>query len=170
VTRGQHNVLVELDGQSALQVFQADVGETLARNPERVAGQIFAALPVRGSDTGDYLVRNLLGIDPDNGLVAIGSPVATGGQVRFCRRDARTARDDLRRMLRAVKAGLSSPPRGGLYFSCLGRGASLFGPGSAELGLVREELGDLPLAGFYANGEISFHRLYGYTGVLTLFL
>ena len=56
-----------------------------------------------------------------------------------------------------------------MYYSCLGRGASLFGPDSAELKLIEQELGEFPLVGFFCNGEISHNRLYGYTGVLTLF-
>jgi small ligand-binding sensory domain FIST len=66
--------------------------------------------------------------------------------------------------LRGVK------PRGGLYYSCLGRGDSLFGDDSAEVGMIRTALGEFPLIGFFANGEIFNQRLYGYTGVLTLFL
>jgi small ligand-binding sensory domain FIST len=61
-------------------------------------------------------------------------------------------------------------PRGGVYYSCIGRGASLFGPDSGELKLIRETLGEFPLVGFFCNGEISHNRLYGYTGVLTLFM
>ena len=72
-------------------------------------------------------------------------------------------------MLRELKGQLESAPRGGIYYSCLGRGANLFGPNSQELKLISQELGDVPLVGFYANGEISHNRLYGYTGVLTLF-
>ena len=60
--------------------------------------------------------------------------------------------------------------RGGLYYSCCARGPNQFGNNSEELGLIAEELGDFPLVGFFANGEISNNRLYGYTGVLTLFL
>jgi small ligand-binding sensory domain FIST len=72
-------------------------------------------------------------------------------------------------MITSLKKRLSGGPRGALYHSCLGRGRHLFGDDSAEMRLIRELLGDVPLAGFYANGEISHNRLYGYTGVLTLF-
>jgi small ligand-binding sensory domain FIST len=72
-------------------------------------------------------------------------------------------------MLDALKGRLSGPPRGGIYCSCLGRGVNLFGPDSAELKQIQAVLGEFPLVGFYANGEISQDRLYGYTGVLTLF-
>jgi small ligand-binding sensory domain FIST len=72
-------------------------------------------------------------------------------------------------MLDEIRAGLAGPPRGGLYFSCLGRGERLFGRRSAELTIIQERLGDVPLAGFFCNGEIAHDRLYGYTGVLLLF-
>ena len=95
--------------------------------------------------------------------------VNLGQPVQFARRDGKTARDDLIRMLQDVKRRAGPSPRGALYHSCLGRGRQLFGEDSAELRIVREVLGDLPLVGFYANGEISHNRLYGYTGVLTVF-
>ena len=170
VTEAQRNILIQIDGEPALDVLKRDIGDILARDLTRIGGYIFAGLPIAGSDTGDYLVRNLVGIDPQQGLVAIGDLVEPGARVMFCRRDASTAKEDLLRMLGGIKRRLGGPPRGGIYVSCLGRGINLFGPNSEELGLIRDELGDFPLVGFYANGEISRDRLYGYTGVLTLFL
>jgi small ligand-binding sensory domain FIST len=170
ITEAQRNVLVTLDGRPALDVFKEDIGEILSRDIARVGGYIFAGLPIPGSDTGDYLVRNLIGVDLQQKLLAIGDLVEEGRELMFCRRDAGTAREDLSRMLAHLKARLSGPPRGGVYISCLGRGANLFGDDSEELKQIRDELGDFPLVGFYANGEVSQDRLYGYTGVLTLFL
>ncbi len=161
--------MVTLDDRPALDVLKEEAGDLLARNPSRMAGYIFAALPVAGSDTGDYLVRNLIGLDLDAGVLAIGDLLEEGMSLQFARRDADTARADLQRMLEAVKARLPNRPKGALYHSCLGRGRYLFGEGSEELRIIRDHLGEVPLVGFYANGEISHHRLYGYTGVLTLF-
>jgi small ligand-binding sensory domain FIST len=135
----------------------------------RAAGDVYAALPILGSDRGDYLVRNLIGIDPSSGAIAVAEHVAEGMELMFCRRDAATAREDLKRMVAGLKSTLRSPPKAALYFSCLARGINLFGPDSAELGLIQAELGSIPLAGFFANGEISYNRLYTYTGVLTVF-
>ncbi len=168
VTAAQRNVLFELDGHPALEVFKQDIGEVLARKLERVAGYIHAAFPVAGSDTGDYLVRNLMGIDAARGWLAVGEQVAVGDRVLFVRRDRQAAEQDLVRMLQKLKRGCPRP-RGGLYFSCLARGPNLFGAESAELQIIRRELGDVPLVGMFCNGEISNNRLYGYTGVLTLF-
>ena len=99
-----------------------------------------------------------------------GEPVAPGRSIVFCRRDRGTASDDLDRMLTSIRSGLYREPKGGVYFSCLGRGASLFGENSEELRIIRDRLGEVPLVGFFCNGEISHNRLYGYTGVLTLFM
>ena len=170
ITEAQRNIMIQLDARPALDVLKEDIGEILSRDLMRIGGYIFAGLPIAGSDTGDYLVRNLVGIDPKSGMVAIGDMLEQGGQVMFCRRDANTAREDLSRMLWWIKRNLKAPPRGGVYVSCLGRGRNLFGDDSEELRLIGSELGNFPLVGFYANGEISRDRLYGYTGVLTLFL
>jgi small ligand-binding sensory domain FIST len=170
VTGFQRNILVTLDGRPALEVFLEDIGETLAEEIERIGGIVFAGLPIKGSDTGDYLVRNLVGIDPSNKLVAIGEILPPSATVMFCRRDADTAQEDMTRMLDSIRQGLYAPARGAVYYSCLGRGPSLFGPNSEELSMIRSALGDVPLIGFFCNGEISHNRLYGYTGVLTLFL
>lgn len=169
ITAADGNIAKELDGRPALDVFKEDIGEVLARDLERAGAYIFAALPVPGSDTGDYLVRNLLGFDPESKALAIGNEMRAGTPIQFARRDADSARKDLKRMLCKLKKRLTAPPKGALYVSCLGRGQHLFGKHSEELQLISQELGDLPLTGFYANGEISHNRLYGYTGVLTVF-
>ena len=169
ITTANKNVIGSLDHRPALEVMKEEIGEVLTRDLRRAAGYIFVGLPVRGSDTGDYLVRNILGVDPQNNLVAIGEYVETGDALLFCRRDQQTAEDDLQRMLVAIGAQLNAPIRGGVYYSCLGRGQHMFGVPNRELELIRDALGDFPLVGFFANGEISYNRLYGYTGVLTLF-
>jgi len=174
VTEGERNIIVTLDGRPALDVFLEDVGEVLARDLRRAARFIHAGIPVSGSDTGDYTVRNLVGIDPQNRLLAIGAPVEKGMPLMFCKRDAQSAREDLGRMLESIAHEIGGRrggrPRGGLYYSCLGRGEHMFGARSAELEIIRARLGEFPLVGFFCNGEISHDRLYGYTGVLTLFL
>jgi small ligand-binding sensory domain FIST len=170
VTDVQQNVLISLDGRAALDVFREDVGEPVWRNLAQIGGTIFAGLSVRDSDRSDYVVRNLVGVDPVHKLLAIGDVPQEGAKIVFCRRDYEAAVEDLERMLESMKSGLYGTPRGGVYYSCVGRGASLFGADSEELRLIRRVLGDFPLVGFFCNGEISHNRLYGYTGVLTLFL
>lgn len=171
VTEARDNVLIQLDGRPALEVFKEDIGEVLARNMERVGGYIHAALPISGSDTGDYLVRNIMGVDPANNWLSVGERLGKGDRLMFVRRDAPSATKDLTRMLAAVAGRADAPPRAALYFSCVARGPNLFGHDSEELATVADVLGDdVPVIGFFANGEISSNRLYGYTGVLTLIM
>ena len=163
VTACEENVIATLDGRPALEVLLAAADEKLIRS-----GRILVGLPVPGSDTGDYTVRNLVGIDPRAKLVAIGAAVEAGDEIVFCRRDPEAAREDLSRMLAAAKAAAPGA-RGALYFSCVARGEHMFGSRGAELRQLEDVLGQLPLVGFFCNGEICHDRLYGYTGVLTLF-
>ena len=168
ITACEGNLIIEIDDKPALDVFKEDIGEVLTRDLRRVDGHIFVGLPVAGSDTGDYLVRSP-GIDVKQRFIAIGEPLQHGQPLIFCRRDSASAHDDMKRMLQDIKRDLKEQPKGGVYYSCLGRGEMLFGPDSAELKIIGETLGDFPLVGFFANGEISHNRFYGYTGVLTLF-
>jgi small ligand-binding sensory domain FIST len=169
ITRAQRNILIAIDGRPAIDVLREDLGVSAA-NLDSVQYQVFAGLPVTTSDTDDYLVRHLVGTDSARGLVAVADTVPAGGSVFFCTRDQASASNDLERMLRSIKSGLYRAPRGALYYSCLGRGPNLFGGDSQELRIIRDHLGEVPLVGFFGNGEISHDRLYGYTGVLTLFL
>lgn len=171
VTRAQDNILIELDGRPALDVMVEEIGPELASNLRRIGGIIFAALPVPGSDTADYTVRNLVGLDPEHKAVAIAEAVSEGDPILFCRRDRDSAVEDMRRMTRDLKRRVGNKPiRGGLYISCAARGPNQLAAPDRETDIIRESLGDFPMAGFFANGEISRDRIYAYTGVLTLFL
>lgn len=170
VTHADGNVLIALDGRPAVEVYKQAIGPDLAENLRRAALQVLVGFPVEGREAGDYLVRNIVALDPRTGMMAINEELQPGQTLLFCRRDAGAALDDMRRALDSLNGSLGAPPRGALYVSCLGRGGNIFPSDSTEVELVRETFGDVPLAGFFANGEISHDRLYGYTGVLTLFL
>ena len=138
----------------------------------------------------EVLVRHLIGLDPMRRGIAVADVVPMGAQLAFCERHVAAARADLIRVCAEVReelepellsleaatgaAGVDGPPaaprmRGAVYVSCTGRGGPHFGGPSAELQIIRRALGDVPLVGFFAAGEIAHHRLYGYTGVLTVF-
>ncbi len=170
ITECDNNVVVHLDNRPALDVMKEDIGEVLARDLDRVGGYIFAGFPVSGSDTGDYTVRNLMGIDTHSGAIAIGEYIQADRAMIFCKRDGSTAVNDLQKMVTKLNTRAKSSIKGGLYFSCLGRGQHMFGEQHKELELIADIIGDVPLVGFYANGEIAGNQLYGYTGVLLLFL
>lgn len=168
VTRGEGQIIAELDGRPAFEVLRLDAGAAEGADPRRWLAGMHVALPVAGSDKADYVVRNLVGIDPDRGLVAIADTVARGDRVMFVRRDRDSAERDLTRMLAEAKARTPSP-KAGLYFSCLARGPNLFREAAHEMRAIEGAFGALPVVGFFGNGEIASDRVYGYTGVLTLF-
>ncbi len=171
LTECEGNIAVRIDDQPALKVLQQEIGEVLAKDLRRTAGYIFAGLPVAGSDIRNYLVRDFTGFDRTNQLIGIAEKLVKNTPILFCKRDRGTAEQDLRKMLEQLKKRLAGDRiKGGLYFSCVARGQHLFGRPSRELEIIAEVLGDFPLVGFYANGEISGDQLYAYTGVITLFV
>lgn len=169
ITAGDANIVYELDGRPAIDVFKEDIGEMLARDLERAAGYVHVAFPVSGADTADYMVRDLMGIDPESGWLGVGSEIAVGDRMMFVRRDPLSAQQDLGRMLKDVKKRLPGPARGAVYVSCVARGPSMFGDEETEAEIVSDGLGGTPVIGFYASGEICHDRIYGYTGVLLVF-
>jgi small ligand-binding sensory domain FIST len=203
ITQAQANLILELDGEPALDVLLRDTGISLDR-PQAAMSALRATLvglSEAGADavgrTGhfgaDVMVRHIIGLDPGRNAVAVAHPVEAGMRMAFCRRDPQAARADLMRICAEIReelepqelalpvaAALGSsdaayrpgPERriaGAVYVSCAGRGGPHFGGASAELQIVRRTLGDVPLVGFFAGGEIARHHLYGYTGVLTVF-
>jgi small ligand-binding sensory domain FIST len=192
VTAVEGNLVLALDGTPALPLLLAELDVDLA-NVQRVVAALRRTLVgltdegdqalARGGQFGaDTRVRHLIGIDPARQAVAVGDLVEPGTQLAFCTRDVEAARRDLVRVCSELReeaesgqvgGPASSAPRriaGAIYVSCTGRGGAHFGAPSAELNTVRRALGDVPLVGFYAAGEIARHHLYGYTGVLTAFL
>ncbi|MFM1814198.1 MAG: hypothetical protein RLZ98_893 [Pseudomonadota bacterium] len=169
ITRGSGNVLMTLDDMPALEVLREEVGVADGADILPWLGDVHVALPVSGHDAGDYLVRNLAGIDPKHDAVVIAERISAGDRITFVRRNAESALKDIDRMLTDLKARSTAPPKAGLYFSCCARGPNLFDNEQQELDAIRDALGDIPLVGFFGNGEISHDRIYGYTGVLALF-
>jgi len=177
VTRAERNLIHELGGAPALERLQA-VFESL---PEEDRLRVHRALHLgivideqrNRFERGDFLIRNLLGADRATGAVAIGDVVQEGQTVQFHLRDAGSASEELNALLAADRAGRQSPALGALLFSCCGRGRGLFGRPNHDAAAATEQLGPIPLAGFFAQGEIGpiGHRnfLHGYTASLALF-
>ncbi len=169
ITRADGNVVLEIDGRPALDVFGADVGELQARDLHRAAHQMFVGFPLDSADENDYIVRYIFDIDIERRSFAVSQLIAERSEILFCRRDARSATADLERMLKSMKLSLGRKPKGGLYFNCIARGPNMFGPNFEEAQQIHEILGEFPLVGFCGNGEVSHNRLYYYTGVLMVF-
>jgi len=170
VTHCDSNIMHSLDNRPALDVLSEDAGETIAQDWQQAAGYIFSGLVSKNSDQDDYSIRQIIGIDIESKLVAIGDYLNQNDEIIFCRRDGDSAIEDMKRMLLELKKRLNSPIKGGVYVSCLGRGREQFGDHSEEARFIHSVLGDFPLVGFFANGEIHKNVLYGFTGVLTLFV
>lgn len=184
------NYIETLDGRPALDVLLDDLDLPAAVRASRDGEEILRALPAdrlahglmvglapgdapRGLGFGDYLVRNVVGIDPANRLLAVAARPQHGDRAVFCTRDQQAARSDLIRICTELREEIETETlrvRGAHYVSCLARGANLFGAPGAEMQVIAHNLGEVPLVGFFANGEIAGDRLYGYTGVLTLFV
>lgn len=187
VTACEGQLVLELDGRPALDCLLQDLALPVAAVGDSAA--LREALPrlrrtlVGLSEPGsrgrreygpEVLVRHLIGLDPARRGVGVAERVSPGQSLSFCERHPEAARRDLMRICTELRAELEEEGRqalGAIYISCAGRGGPHFGAPSAELQWLRHGLGELPLVGFFAGGEIAQQgRLYGYTGVLSVFV
>jgi small ligand-binding sensory domain FIST len=124
---------------------------------------------------GDFLIRNIIGIDPKGGAVAVGEHLQEGMRVRFHLRDAETSAEDLHTVLSGYEDTLPNRDAvsGALLFSCVGRGEHLYRKPNFDTGIFRQHLGEVPVGGFFCNGEIGpvggTTFLHGYTSSFGLF-
>jgi small ligand-binding sensory domain FIST len=193
ITSADHNVAIALDGQPALDVMLDDLSISLDQPREALEvvratlvgllnaqGRSGDSAPVKrtGNFGDDVVVRHIVGLDPARHGIAVAEHLEPGSDLVFCRRNVQAASADLKRICAEVREELepqelalhtATTIRGALYVSCTGRGGPHFGGPSAELQIIRRVLGDVPLVGFFAGGEIARNHLYGYTGVLTVF-
>jgi len=177
VTRAEKNVIHELGGSPALARLET-VFKSLGSAERRMAHRALHVGIVMDEqrnrfERGDFLIRNLVGADRTTGSVAIGDLVREGQTVQFHIRDAGSASEDLNLLLTAERSKDARPTRGALLFSCCGRGRGLFGRPHHDVMTVRERMGDIPIAGFFAQGEIGpvggSNFLHGYTASVALF-
>jgi small ligand-binding sensory domain FIST len=190
VTGAHRNIVYELDGKPALSCLFKDLGvhvtvqdEDWHREALPKVRATLVGLTDAGSDLlshgqhfgADTRVRHLIGLDPSRHGVAISDLVEPGMQLAFCQRHVQAARQDLVRICAEIREEFDpvehpgSKAVGAVYISCSGRGGPHFGAPHAEMEIIAHALGDIPMVGMFANGEIARHHLYGYTGVLTVF-
>jgi len=215
ITACDGNLVIELDGEPALDVLLRDLNVSLEQ-PQQALEAVRATLVGLSQDSqvtshpgifgSDVRVRHIIGLDPVKRGVAVAQAAETGMNLAFCQRNVAAARTDLVRICAEIREELESQSQpeemawgdnaglaeladrsfqygqsdngglpakriaGAIYVSCSGRGGPHFGSPSAELQIVRKALGDVPLVGFFAGGEIARHHVYGYTGVLTVFM
>ncbi|MDH5721755.1 MAG: FIST C-terminal domain-containing protein [Alphaproteobacteria bacterium] len=201
ITKSDGNIILEIDGKKPFTVLQKvlreEAAKKLGKDPEHITtdfappdkdeftineasmgmsrGQIHVGLSLSNSDIKDYLTRNIIGIDAQEGSISISEDVSNGELLIFSERNNETIFNDLEAKLTTLKKRITEgkgkfKPKGAIYISCIARGFQTE-PNDAvnEIDIIRKIIGPLPLCGFYAGGEISNARLYGYTGILTLF-
>ena len=179
VTGCRGNILQELDGRPALETLQ-ELFTTLDERDRQLAGTaLFAGVLMdefrEETRVGDFLIRNIVGVDPGRGVIGIGENLQEGMRLRFHVRDAEASAEDLHTMLTSYEKTLetSANVSGALLFSCLGRGEGLYGQPNFDTGIFQDHLGKIPVGGFFCNGEIGpvggATFLHGYTSSFGLF-
>jgi small ligand-binding sensory domain FIST len=178
ITRAEGSVILELGGRPPLTRLR-DMAEALSsRDQELLAQGIQLGVVIdeyrAEPGQGDFLIRGVVGADPDSGAIAVGDEVQVGQTVQFHVRDAESADEDLRRALARESAALGDRrPAGALLFTCNGRGSRLFAEPDHDAGLIATMLGDIPLAGFFCAGELGpiggQNFLHTFTASIALF-
>lgn len=171
VTETDQNVILKLGGQSALDRLQ-DVFSDLDSHDQ----EIFQKGPHLGRvvneyqesfGRGDFLVRNIIGVDPKRRAIVIGDFVRPGQTIQFHARDSESADEDLRALMHGHQANAA------LLFACNGRGQHMFDEPNHDISVLQEALGTVPIAGFFASGEIgpvgNKNFLHGFTATILLF-
>lgn len=175
VTECERNIILQIDEQPPLVVLRQLI-ETLSEEDRFLAQTALFVGVVRDEfkldlEQGDFLIRNLLGVDPNVGAIAIGDRIRPGQRIQFHLRDAQTSAEDLEWLLQKYQKlnQSQSAPVGALMFSCLGRGEGLYGKPNFDSELFKRYLNNIPLGGFFCSGEIGpvggSTFLHGYTSV-----
>ena len=177
VTKAERNVIFELGGKPALVQLQ-EIFDGLSSDDQQLArrglhvGQVIDEYR-DAFGRGDFLVRNVQGVDPDTGAIAIGDYVRVGQTVQFHLRDAQTADEDLNALVSGVTPGAEANNAGALLFTCNGRGTRLFEKPHHDAATLARHWPDVPVAGFFAQGEIGpigrKNFLHGFTASIALF-
>ena len=178
ITSSRQNVLAELDGQPPMSVLQELYRSLPDRDQQLMGNSLFLGVVMdEFLDTpvqGDFLIRNVVGMDQRTGSLAVGEMLKEGQLVQFHLRDAETSAQDLTFVLERYAAdNRENEVPGALLFSCLGRGQYLYGRPNHDTDIFRDKLGQVPLGGFFCNGEIGpvggTTFVHGYTSSFGLF-
>jgi small ligand-binding sensory domain FIST len=174
ITRSSGHVVYELDGQSAMLTLEKLFAGLSEEDRELARNSLFLGIVMHDQQEvyqhGDFLIRNIVGIDPEAQAVAVASELREGSIVQFHIRDAHTSTADLQELLAKHQYGA---PAGALLFSCMGRGQDLYGKPNHDTELFHSQMGEVPMGGFFSNGEIGpvlgETFLHSYTSAFGLF-
>ncbi len=177
ITRAEGNFIFEIDHRPAFEVFAGIIKGPLREDLGRALAYVFAGLPVdrrkNSVGPGEYLVRNIVGVDAEKGALAVAEEIFEGERMLFTLRDGERAREDLSQMVERQAESLAGKrPSLGFYFNCCARGRSLYGMDGIDTAYIRRSLGDFPLIGLFGSFELGplgeKNHLFAYTGVLAL--
>lgn len=177
VTRCERNILYQLNGKPALEVLEEMISSMDERDQGLVQTSLFLGIAIDPSkkdpERGDFLIRNILGISPEQGAMSVGVFLRNGQTVRFHLRDARTSAEDLELTLNHFSVKKPASLSGALLFSCTGRGEYLYGRPNHDSDLFAKKFKSVPLSGFFCAGEIGpvskNTYVHGYTSCFGLF-
>lgn len=178
ITKCNRNLLTELDHKPPLEVLQEVYKQLTEEDQKLMQHSLFLGLamtPFKETlKRGDFLIRNLIGMDSKTGSLAVGALLREGQLVQFHLRDAETSTEDLKWYLTEYQIeGKARSAKGALLFSCMGRGEHLYGEPNHDSELFHTRFGPLPLGGFFCNGEIGAVGgttfLHGYTSCFGIF-
>jgi small ligand-binding sensory domain FIST len=179
LTRVEHNLIHQIANRPAYAVLEETFQQLPLAERQKARGNLLIGLVVNeyreDFHRGDFLVRNLIGGDPNSGVLAVGALPRAGQMMQFQRRDAAAATEDMNELLSRAKEQLGGATiYGGCLCCCNGRGQNLFGAPNHDAELVQKQLGPFGLAGFFGNGEIGpvgeKNYLHGFTASLALFV
>ena len=177
ITKAERNLIFEINGRPALEIFARLLKGPLAEDVRRAVSVIFVGLPANRQENsvadGQYVVRNIIGMDAEKGIIGVADEVTEGDAMIFTMRDGQRAREDLGQMLRRQREALGhTKPAFGMYFNCCARGNSLYGIPGIDSAYIRQALGEVPLIGMFGGYELAplgrANHLFAYTGVLAL--
>jgi small ligand-binding sensory domain FIST len=177
ITKAEGNLIHEINQRPALEVFARLLKGPLAEDLRRALMVLFVGLPANREENsvaaGKYLVRNIVGLDGEKGVIGVADQVSEGEAMIFAMRDGERARGDLDQMLQRQAQTLGGKqPALGWYFNCCARGSSLYGIPDIDAAYIRRALGDFPLIGMFGGYELAplgqANHLFAYTGVLAL--
>ncbi len=174
VTACERNIITALNDRPPLQEIQEIVNNLSERDRRLAQRSLFVGIVMNEFQTelkqGDFLIRNIIGVDPHSGAIAIGDRIRPGQRIQLHLRDGETSAEDLRNALRQY-AG--SNPRGALMFACTGRGEGLYQKPNFDSSLFQQRFGAIDMGGFFCGGEIGpvggTTFLHGYTSVFGIF-
>ncbi len=176
VTKVDGRVIFELDGEPALENFKNVLQLLTQDDIRRSGGTVFIGIVMddanRNPTRGDFLIRNLVGINEEHAAIAISEEVKDGQFVQFHLRNPLAAAEEIRTIIARLAEKTQHPPDFGLYFNCLGRGKGLYGAANHDISVIQEQFPGLPVIGFFGNSEFApiggRNFAHAYTGVFVL--